>query len=493
MTTQGVPNNGLTLRNNLDLFKQIINDGLPIVHVFPYKLACMSYLLFDIEEFFLDEEAKTTELQLKVKNLGDGKFNLTMTDQDCAMQRWEELHVFDHAILDGAVVATDTITVLDVSFLKGITTNTKIRIQSTSATNEQTCLAIVTNVAGNVLTLDRNVTAEDGDKVFRGANLRVRCTAIDNTYELNRRANYNSYFQSIHGHITFTTCELSAHREIYTPQNGMSQLLVNAKSSALFEGLLKNDLMDIFLYGENLPEAGAQASQTRGLITTIQEAQVATGQTFIFDLAPAIGTTDDEAVIKALIEIWIRAFESGYYYAEPITAMINTTQLKQLMYMAPAFEEFFGIQMYKETDASHEGCRDYISLRVHGIEIEHGVIEFVLFEPLNAFYAEPLMILVPRSMFGMYQRKNSKVDSNMNVTEQAGVAMFPKFTFTDVSSIIYAESGGDECFKFITKLELAFVQAGIFNCAYYVIRNAKSYRDTLATGITAPTQDDIMC
>ena len=157
--------------------------------------------------------------------------------------------------------------------------------------------------------------------------------------------------------------------------------------------------------------------------------------------------------------------------------------------MAPSFEEYFGIQMYRETPSSHEGCRDYVSLRVHGIEIEHGVVEFVLLEALNSyFYQDPIMILMPKSMFGAYQRKYKKVDSNLNVVE-GGDPMYPTFKLVDISDKINLESGGDECFAFITKLEFGLAQAGIYNDAYYVIRNAKSYK---TQSVAAPIDASIV-
>jgi hypothetical protein len=471
-------------KNELSILKEIVNDGLPIVHVFPYKMACMSYLLFDIEELFIDEAQTMTELQLRVKNLGNGQFTPVYTNDNCAMEWREEIHAFDYttvvsATYDGA--ASTDIVVSDISRLKGLGANTRVRFY-TEATpftagspGSISLVPSAIDAGADTITVAGDYSKLNaGDRVYRGANLRLRCATIDNQFDLNKRAKYLSYFQSLQGRVEFETCELSTDRAVYTSGKN-PQFLVNSKVNAMFENLLQVDFMDAFLYGENVEQSGSTPSQTRGLLSSLQDAQVVTGNAYIVDILNAQGTTDDEAVITILIEFFIKAFESGYYNSEAITAIINTAQLKELMYMAPSFEEYFGIQMYRETPSSHEGCRDYVSLRVHGIEIEHGAVEFVLFEPLNSyFYGTPIMMLMPKSMFGMYQRKYSRVDSNAKV--QGPETSYPRFKLTDISDKINLESGGDECFAFITKMEVGFIQAGIYNDAYYVIKNAKSYK-----------------
>lgn len=465
--------------NWLDEMTNIVNNWMPVVHVFPYKMACMSYLLFDVEEYFIDESQSKTELQLRVKNFWDGKFSLTvMTNEDCGLERWEEIHTFDYTTVAADVTASATVTLVDASRLKGIQPSTRIRFETNAGTNPVTRVWLVTVVAGNTITLSETITLKAWDKVFRGANLRKRCGTIDNSYQLNKRAKYISYFQTLQADLEFETCEISQDRNVYYINSKTPQFLVNQKANAMFENLLKVDFLDMFLYAENQAQGSwaTAAAQTMGLLSTIQDAQISNGKAYILDLASAVGTTDDEKVIATLIAIRVRAFQSGYYNNEPITAIINSKQLENLMFMAPAFEEFFGIQMYKENPSTHQGCRDYVSLRVHGIEIEHGIIEFVLFSPLDFYYdLTPIMILMPRSSVWMYQRKFTKVDSNLRVS-QAWPEMFPKFTVKDISEYTSFSSGGDECFKFITKLEAGLAYAGIYNDAFYVLKNAKSYR-----------------
>jgi len=476
------PYAGKNLRNNIDLINELTNKGLPVVHVFPFKLACFSYLLFDIEEFFVDEKNTKTELMLKVKNLWDGKFQPMYTTDNCGVKRWEEMHVFDYTTVAAPVAASATVTVTDATRLKGIGANTKIRFQTTtapfSATNPGTKLGVIQTIVGNTITLVDTITLWAGDRVYRGANLRARCATIDNKYDRNQRAEYITYFQSLQANIDFETCDLSTDRLVYAVDGSNPQSLINLDVNNTFEGLLKNDFVDVFLYGENQAQNGAVASQTMGLLTTLQDAQTSTGTPYIVDLDGLTGTDTDEAVIAVMIEYFIKAFESGYYSNEPVSSVINNDQLKHLMFMAPEFEEFFGIQFYRENPSSHQGCRDYVSLRVHGIEIEHGVVEFVLFEPLSAYFPDtPIMMLMPRSMVGFYSRKYPTIDSNMKIKETFDSnTMYPKFSFKDISMYKNYLSGGDECLSFVTKLEFALARAGIYNNAYYVLKNAKSYR-----------------
>ena len=472
---------GQNLRNNIDLFNELTNKGLPVVHVFPFKMACFSYLLFDIEEFFVDEKNTKTELMLKIKNIGNGKFQPMYTTDNCGVKRWEEMHVFDHTTVAANVAASATVNVTDATRLKGIGANTKIRFQTTTApftaTNPWTKLWVVASIAGNVITLVDPITLTAGDKVYRGSNLRQRCGKIENKYDRNKRAEYITYFQSIQANIDFETCDLSADRLVYAVDGSNPQSLINLDVNNTFEGILKNDFLDVFLYAENQPQAGTDASQTMGLITTLQDAQVSNGKGYIMDLNGLMGTDSDEDTIAVLIEYFIKAFESGFYSNEPLSVIINNAQMKHLMFMAPEFEEFFGIQFYRENPSSHAWCRDYVSLRVHGIEIEHGTVEFILFEPLTAYFEDtPIMMIMPRNMMGLYSRKNPTVDSNLKIKETFDNGMFPKFTFKDISMFKYYESGGDECMSFVTKLEFALAWAGIFNDAYYVLKNAKSHR-----------------
>lgn len=480
------------LLNFTSVMKQIVNEGLPIVHVFPFKFACFSYLLFEIEEYFQDVDGVSMrELQLRVKNLGNGKYNLVMTNDDCGIEWREEIHTFDYTTVTAPVSNSTTVVVADVKSLKGIGASTKIKFHTTATVagiqDPVDIVAIVASVneGTNTITLANAVTLKAGDKVFRGANLRVSCQEIDNTYSMNKRGKYVSYFRSIQAHIDFDMCELAKDREVFSLKgNGTPQLLVDAKVSAVFENLLKVDFLDAFLYDTNEKEDKTAniAGQTRGLLTSLQDAQTTTGTKYIFNAQPLVGTTNDEAVITFLIDIFIRAFDSGFYNSEPITAIINAAQLKHLMFMAPSFEEYFGIQMYKEVASSHEGCRDYVSLRVHGIEIEHGVVEFVLFEPLSHYRKDtPVMMLVPKSMYGMYQRRYTKLDGQMRVQSSAEENAYPKFRFTDISPIKYYQSGGDECYTYITKLRLGLAMAGVYNNAYYFLKNVKSYK-TYAAG-----------
>ncbi|MCK9369828.1 hypothetical protein M0R04_07980 [Candidatus Dojkabacteria bacterium] len=484
----------------VDILAEFVNKGLPIVKIFPYKLPAFSYLLFDIEEYFFDQASGAKELQLKIKALGNGQFDLVMTNDEEALERWEDIYTFHFSTIlnvpgdtDTAahLLAADEIEIADASNLKGIKTSTYIRAELTDTNGKRYSFiaqvdAITDNGSDNyTLNLNRNIPdALAGNEVYRGANMRFREAAIDNSYDLNKRYKYLSYFQTIQGKLTFKTYELSLDRAVYYYNNTSPQFFINSKVNALFEGLLQNEFVHAFLYARNVKErAGIEESETRGLLYSLQDAQTVTGDSFIVDLDPVGGTTDDEKMITALIDNFIMAFESGYYNNEPITAAINTAGLKQLMFMAPSFEEYFGIQMYKETPTSHTGVRDYLSLRVHGIEIEYGTIEFVLFEPFSHFYKDyPIMLLMPKSMVGLYQRKYTKMDSDMKVMVNSGV---PTFRFTDVSLLVNPLSGGDEAFVYVGKFEFGLAFAGVYNGAYRVLKNYYSYK-----WLTRGTTDD---
>lgn len=476
---------------DLDIISNMINGHLPYVHVFPYVNACMAYLFMDLEDIFMQAEGKM-ELQLTMRGF-DGKVTPVMTDQNCGFSRWEEKHRFEYTTVAANVTASTTLTVTDASLLKNLASgisagNSATYIHINTGAAPFTLLSpgivkvLVTAVSGNTLTLATAITVNAGDKVFRGANLQYRCANTINRYDLNKGCEYKSYFQTIQGELSFDTCELSTDRTVYLQKSTTPQYLVNTKVRSLFENLVKVDTSYMTIFGENKPEiAGSQFQETRGFITSIQQAQVCNIATvpngYIWDIGEcADGTPEaDESTIYNFISFLIERFESGYYNEEPITLIVNSRGIRELMFLAPAFQDFFGITVMEQTAESHDGCRDYVSLRVHSIRLEYGDVEFVQYPPLDAYYDNvSIAVALPRKSVGFYQRKYRTVNNNMQVIEVDTAV--PTFKFKNTSDVINNRNANACNFSFVTGAEFGIIHVGVYNGAYGVLKNFKSSR-----------------
>ena len=157
-----------------------------------------------------------------------------------------------------------------------------------------------------------------------------------------------------------------------------------------------------------------------------------------------------------------------------MTAMINSAQRRELLKMRPSFLSYAGIQVYEENRQTNSGMYDFLTLRIISLQTDFARVEFVLDEILSSYYPTmPVMLIFPRSMVGMYQRKFEKIDSNMKAVANSGV---PTLEMKDITPYISYLNGGDECFSFVGKIRFALAFGGIYNGAYRALFNMRSYK-----------------
>jgi hypothetical protein len=238
------------------------------------------------------------------------------------------------------------------------------------------------------------------------------------------------------------------------------------------------ELMHTMRYGRNIARVNAfgENPQTRGILTSIQEAQNCTpGAVYMHNLESCCAGVDDDQTINAFVNILILAQKSGYYKDGLVTIVMNTAQMAELQKMQSSFNQFAGRTILKYDRTNHEGMMNYASLQVMGMSTEFGEIEFVLDQYLDETHPEPFMVLMPKSMLGLYQDRVQGLDENMNVKSSVNAGI-PTLALKDISQYTNYLNGGDECYNYVGKMWFYTVMGGIYNGARHTIQNMKNYR-----------------
>ena len=483
----GCDNSGESCYNPDELFSQWTNGGLPLIEVTAQSMPGWTYVFFDTEELFADNTSRV--IQLKSKEFPE-RIDYVRTNSNGQIVRYEKINGFTKATVDGPVINDDDITVTDIADLQGIGLHTSILINTTDGMGTKAIIAVVTAINGNVITVDRNVTLNDQDVLFRGANNRDYCEAISNTYTPTCEVEYYSNFQSLQLSMTFRGDDLAKDRVIYSyganEQNYIDRLWKPAR-----QGFVR-ELGHVILWWENTATniGNGVRTTTRGIFPSLTEAQTCSGDQFMYDFTTCCGEDDDDATISAYLDVIRNAYDSGYYKDGVMTAMINSAQRWELLKMRPSFLSYAGIQVYEDNRQTHTGMYDFLTLRIISLQTDFARVEFVLDEILSSYYPTmPIMVIFPRSMVGMYQRKYEKIDSNMRAVANSGV---PTLEMKDITPYISYLNGGDECFAFVGKIRFALAFWGIYNGAWRAIFNMRSYKTCNAELNCSPSQYEFL-
>ena len=484
--TSGCANSGTSCYNPEELFSQWTNGGLPLIEVTAQSMPGWTYVFFETEELFADNNSRV--IQLKSKEFPE-RIDYVRTNANGQIVRYEKTNGFTKTQITASVVGSNVITVTDIADLQGIGPNTSILINTTDTLGQKAVIAVIVSISGNDITLDRNITVNAGDRLFRGANNRDYCEAISNTYTPTCEVEYYSNFQSLQLSMTFRGDDLAKDRVIYS-YGANEQAYIDRLWKPARQGFVR-ELGHVILFGENTAtntSLGVKTT-TRGIFPSLEEAETCSGEQFTYDFASCCGTDDDDMAISSYLDVIRNAYDSGYYKDGVMTAMINSAQRWELLKMRPSFLSYAGIQVYEENRQTHSGMYDFLTLRVISLQTDFARVEFVLDEILSSYYPTmPVMLIFPRSMVGMYQRKFEKVDSNMRAVANSGV---PTLEMKDITPYISYLNGGDECFSFVGKVWFALAFGGIYNGAWRAIFNLKSYKSCNNT-CTPPVYDFIL-
>lgn len=472
-----------TCENPEELFSQWTNGWMPLIEVSAPSLPGWMYVLFDTEELFSDDTSRTIQLKSKVF---PNKLDFVRTDANGQIVWREKINGFTKSTIKNNVTGANKVIVDSLSDLQGIWANTNVMINTTTiGWDTVAVLAVVTEVNSSTgeLTLDRNVTVKKGDRLYRGSNNRDLCEDIANTYTPTCEVPYYSNFQSLQLSMNFTADDLAKDRVIYAygenENTYIDRLWKPAKQG------FNRELAYTILFGENTSSGVNTKTTTRGIFPSLIDAETCTGNSYIYDFTSCIGEDDDDAVISAYLDVLKAARESGYYEDGVMTAMINNAQWFELIKMRSSFYNYAGIQVIEENRTTHSGMYDYINLKVISISTDFGKVEFVMDSSLSEYFpSTPIMVIFPKKMIAMYQRKYDKVDSNMKAIANSWV---PTLKMEDITPYVSYKNGGDECFSFVGKMWFAIALWGIYNGAWRVIKNMKSYKSGLACDINSLT------
>lgn len=462
------------------ILSNYVNNGLPLIEVTYAEIPGLMYILFNAAE--LDSTDTSRSINLKFKPFGEGVTGV-LTDGDCRVEWRERINGFSKTkILTTS--ATNTITVSSLDELQGIGPNTSVLIISTAGGATRRLVAVVqsVNTTTGELLLDRVVSVVADDVIFRGHNSRNDCDDISNNYTTICEVPYHSNFQKLQLSMTFSMCELNVDRAIYSGDEDVNTY-VNRLWKPNRDGFVR-EMAHAFWRGENVTGSGSIKQQTRGLFTSIVEAQTCTGKALIHDLEDCCGTDDDDQIINAIIDITTDAWKSGFYNKEPITAVINSAGVAELMKMQADFYAFAGYTILEQNANESKAIQDFVYLRLISMWTPFTRVDYVLDHSLDEWYPDSsIMVLMPKSMVGLYQKKYKGLDDNMRAVLNSSSPTLQMKNITHVTGVRNLE----ECMEFVGGLEFALVFGGVYSGAYRVIKNFQSYRSCNATcPITTP-------
>lgn len=492
---------GTAVSNPWDIVSPILNGGEPLVHVVKDFWPSLGVLFFKVE---YTEKDGVTYMNYKFKNGGNGVgsagrgFMPVRTNEDCAIEWREEVVCEAKTTVASNATTSNTIVVTNINDLKGIKVGNRILIVREAT--KQIIEADIHLISSNTITLanSQTVTVVAGDLVVRGAfNRDPSCTAtIDNRFTVRDKKKYTSYFRKLNLTHRFNTCDLSLDRYSLMGEDG-TVAYVNSLKAAGEEGFLR-DFMDSVYFDRNLAEGNAVnengATETMGLIPAIQAAQTATGKRYIKDYSACCdvesdtGCVNTDRMIGAWLETIMDAHQSGLYYNDVVTVACNNAQLRALLLLAPAMNEYFGLQVYTQ-NSMENGLQ--VGSNLPKIIYGGVTIDFV-YEKAFDIMSWPFHVILPANQIALFQRKYQGINESLQLIEKINSDITggtPMLRFIDRTP--FDTNGMGDCFVFQAQFEFAVAYAGIDKDAYYIGTNFGSC-DAVCDLCTDTTETEVI-
>lgn len=473
---------GTVEENIVNLMSPIVNAGIPLMYFTEKRGLGAATFMFDRKEI-TNPDGQVGWTYVMKQGIGtNGKFQSVMTNADCQLEWREQFLSIASTTVAVDAVASNTLTVTDITKLRGIGVGSKVEVYA----GWRLLSFLIRGIAGNVITLQTGVTvtADAGDCVFRWAYNRTKdCTSlIRNKYELTGYHKKISNFRNISLSLQFVTCDLSVDRFInYMGENG-SQRFINEYKQAAVEGFV-NELRSIFYTDRNLQNGVdvdgntidvATVNETMGLFSEITRVQTALDVDLIVDVSACCdGTTcgaGDIAVIQAFFEVIRQAHRSGMYNNNVITLVANNKFLENMQKMQSAFYDVTGLTINYDVPTGGEYMvrQAFPMIQLGDIKVER------MYDDWLDKYAEPLAYLIPKEYVYFAQKKYRALTGDMTVTKDINYNIqtgFPRLRFKDRTEI--ETNGTGDCFVYISDMELAIVFAGMETGAYRIIKGFK--------------------
>ena len=477
---------GTVQENITSLMSPLVNGGHPFVAIVGQRPLGVADFMFD-KTITEDAEGRKI-LNFKFKEgMGSGsKFQYLRTNSDCQLEWREQFYAIPSAKV-ATTSNTTTVTLEDVSSLRGIGAGAKIQVFTNGALKQAT----VGSIAGNVITLANGETLSvvDGDCVYRGAYSRSKdCQAtINNKYDLRQEVKYVSNYRNISLSLDFFTCDLSVDRFVnYLGENGTNRF-INEQKQAAIEGFVE-EFRSAFWLDRNLKNGvdvdgntidASGANETMGLLPAITRAQKLLDKTLIRDHSSCCGTGStcggDANLVASFFDVIRTAHASGLYPSNVVTVVGNSKFITALQKMQAAFQDVNGVQVTYElpSTGTYTVRQTLPSINLGGI-----VVEFMQDDWLER-YPMSMYVVLPKDQIYTAQRAYGHLTSDMASTSEINGNIqsgFPWLKFADRT--MFETNGLGDCYKYVSDFEFAIAFGGMDHCAYHVGINFSPCQDT---------------
>lgn len=451
------------LYNPVDVLAPIFNSGLPALEVRWPDYTLNAFL-------FGNYTNPDSSLGLIMRNArGNG---IKFTDDNCGLSYSETYHC---AIKTNATaIAGATITVSDISELRGITAGVSLHLVQSNPFAEE--YVIVQSVAGNVITLTAPTTVitdvAGGVTVIRGAYTNCdgdECNGVnENKYTTTKTAVFSVPFRRLKLSADVKQCELSVQR--YGTENP-GQMLLNDINMANKVGY-QNEMSSIFYYdnGWVIGHTGnINTTQTHGLRPGIAYAEAQTGVNLSYDMSVCCDQVDgpdckkNAAMIDTFYSLLESAYESGLYNGKSITGVMNRQQKRALTALTRDLVDARGFVMMYDSPDSFKSIYSNLDART----IQFGSVTLDLYyDKFLDQLGVPYMAILPVDQVFFVQRPFVDVTASGSTlsAQQSVMSGIPTFKVLDRTQFL--GDGTNECFKFKMFMDFGIVMRGMCSGAY---------------------------
>ena len=469
--------------NFSEIVKPLFMDGQLLVNVFEesplYKVYGSRFFDYDIE-VVNGRQYKV----LKFKN--NQSFQKVKVTEDCAVEWFESVHC--DAVTSVAVAAgagSTTLTVTDVTALKGIGLNAEILVRTAAGTIVR---ANVVSIAGNTLTLAApglSGAVAVNDCVFRGiANRDAGCNTLpSNIATLSGLKKYKSYFRTLYVSMDFESCNNDLDRYV----GGLDGYILQTQKAAE-EQFLSEFVHSVFhdRNGVFTNASGNQYTETMGLLPAIEKAAADNGVTLYFDYSACCTSGDctaTQSMLKAFLKNIRAVASTGFYENGLVDVLMNQEAISDLHDMYSDLQELAGVVIMQNTNESEIEIPFLTTLKYMGLTIRF------FYEKELDIIGGSFHLVMPSDKYFFVQREFNVIElngqsltsmqkANMNIRDGK-----PTIAYVDRTAV--ETNGFGRCTKIRGMFEYAVLWAGVDRGAYIMGKNLRAC-DGAACDVCAP-------
>lgn len=437
--------NGKTEFTVEDILCDLCQDWLPI-----FQWSCRMKRFAQIPAFGMDikEVTDTKMLMQGIKKIltikSDSPVVATLTQDGTGVHFGEHEKTFPEAIVSADVTSSKTVT---VDSAKRFFVNDYLKFFTEDPKNPCCTLEIrrkvtAVNYATQTVTLDSEITVDEWVRVVKLYNDLQNCTLPQANAALDSTKYFKSYFQNFGGGFSFSFAEAN---KCYSTNDG-AMMFAKAKMMASLEDVLRQ-VHAAKWFALNVPEIKpTQASQTMGLIPTIQYVRDNYGIENHFDLR---GTRTDFAKVVKLKKIFEQAQKCMISGANGDLIVATTYSFYE------ALSLLNGAWMKVKGCIPMAACDTPIAFEVKEIQSLYGKIKFYVDPYLDWHYdGRSIAVYFPDHQHVIWTPKNKGLNENMTM-DPYSIDTIP------LTELKNQNEGKVNCDReFVYSFTLAFIVAG---------------------------------